>query len=69
MNKKRIILGIVTLAILISTYVGINYNNLQSVYSANRNIVEKTENMKFMLGGQTVGIKLLSARCTCNGCG
>ena len=62
MNKKRIILGIIALLILISAYVGINYNSLQSVYSASKSIMEKTENMHFMLGGQTVGIKLLASR-------
>ena len=67
MNKKRVVLGILALVLLISAYVGINYNNLQSVYSANHNIIEKIENMKFMLGGQTVGIKLLASRNTCHG--
>lgn len=69
MNRKRILLGIISLVVLISTYVGLNYSSFQSVYSASKDITQKTENMKFMLGGQTVGIKLLASRCTCYGCG
>lgn len=65
MNKKRIIFGFIILSVLIGMYVGVNYTKLQSVYSVNKSIIEKTQDMKFMIGGQTVGIKLLASRSTC----
>ena len=68
MNNKRIILGILVLISLISIYVGLNYSKIQSVYSADKNIMEKIKDMNFMVGGQTVGIKLLASRCSCYGC-
>ena len=68
MNKKRIVFGILALIILISMYVGLNYNKIQSVYSADKSIMEKIKDMSFMVGGQTVGIKLLASRYSCYGC-
>jgi len=68
MNRKRIVFGIFALIILISMYIGISYSKIQSVYSADKSIMEKIKDMSFMVGGQTVGIKLLASRCACYGC-
>lgn len=60
MRKKKIIFGILTLLILLSIYIGMNYSKLRSVYNKQYDIKEKIENMSFCIGGDVVGIKLLA---------
>lgn len=60
MKKKRVIIGIVMIFLLISLYIAINYSKISSVYNAEEVLQEKIYDMRFCLGGELVGIKLLA---------
>lgn len=59
-NKKvRIITSIFIVVMLVLTYIFLNFNNIMAVYTSNKSS-ENINNMKILLGGDAVGIKLLA---------
>ena len=60
-NKKTRVLIISCIIIVLSVaFVYINYEDLVNTYSINKNLKEKIDNMDIVIGGETVGIKLLA---------
>lgn len=60
MKKKKIIFGIILIVLLVILYICINYTKILSVYNKQEILQEKIYNMKFCVGGELVGIKLLA---------
>ncbi len=58
-NKKRII-SFVFVVFLLVLYFALNYSKLIAVYSLQSKIEVETKNMKFLIGGEAVGVKLLA---------
>lgn len=58
--NKKIGLGIFCILALVLSYIVLNYTELISVYSYEKKISDKVENMSILLGGDAVGIKLLA---------
>lgn len=59
-TKKKVIVSLFCIAILVSAYMIINFKELSSIYAMEKKVIQETENMEFVLGGEAVGIKLLA---------
>ena len=59
-NKKKIVICGFIISVLLFIYCFFNYNKLIAVYSLQKDIETKVENMEIVLGGDAVGIKLLA---------
>lgn len=59
-TKKKLIISLFCILILIFAYVTINFKELNSIYAIEKKVLNQAENMEFILGGETVGIKLLA---------
>jgi stage IV sporulation protein B len=60
-NKKTRILIIICVIIVLSiAFVYINYADVVNAYSINTDVKKKIDNMDIVIGGETVGIKLLA---------
>lgn len=60
MNKKRIIISCFLVSALVFCYCLLNYTKLVAVYNLQKDIETKVDDMDIVLGGNTVGIKLLA---------
>lgn len=58
-NRKRLLSFICVIFLLISYFV-LNYSKLIAVYNLQGKIDEETKNMKFYIGGEAIGVKLLA---------
>ena len=58
--KKKAIILISCIAILVFSYVVINFGQLKAIYAMENEIYDKSKDMKFVLGGEAAGIKLLA---------
>ena len=59
-NKRKLIIGSFFVILLLFTYCFFNYNKLVAVYNLEKDVEKKIEDMDLILGGNTVGIKLLA---------
>lgn len=59
-NRRNIITSVFCIVILLIAYCTLNYSNLIEVYNLEKEVSAKTENMKLVVGGEAVGIKLLA---------
>lgn len=59
-KRKKIIICLFIVSILLFLYCFFNYNQLVSVYNLQKSIEEKVNDMDIVIGGETVGIKLLA---------
>lgn len=59
-EKKKRIISFFCVIFLLILYFGLNYSKLIAVYSLQGKIEEETKNMKFIIGGETIGVKLLA---------
>ena len=59
-NKRKLIIGSFVIILLVFIYCFFNYNKLVAVYNLEKNVEKKVEDMEIILGGNTVGIKLLA---------
>lgn len=59
-TKKKVIISIFCIFVLLIAYIAINYKELNVIYAMENKVIEKTENMEFVLGGEAAGIKLLA---------
>ena len=59
-NKRKLIIGCFVIIVLLFTYCFFNYNKLVAVYNLQKDVEEKVKDMEIILGGNTVGIKLLA---------
>ena len=59
-NAKKIILGLFCIILLIFAYFLLNYSELVAVYKLEKDVSNKVKDMKIVLGGEAVGIKLLA---------
>ncbi len=59
-NKKSVVISIICIFLLLFTYVFLNFTELKAVYSSQKDVLEQSSNMKFCIGGEAVGIKLLA---------
>lgn len=59
-EKKKRLVSFVCIIFLLILYFGLNYSKLIAVYSLQGRIEEETKNMKFLIGGETIGVKLLA---------
>ncbi|MEG2235958.1 MAG: SpoIVB peptidase [Clostridia bacterium] len=59
-KNKRIILSVFIIVILIIFFLVINYSDIINVYANNKITKSKINNMDIVIGGETVGIKLLA---------
>ena len=59
-TKKKIIFSFFCVVILIIAYVVINYKELNTIYAMDKEVLQETKNMEFVLGGEATGIKLLA---------
>ena len=59
-NKRKLIITGFFVIVLVFSYCVLNYNKLVAVYNLEKNVEQKLENMEIVLGGETVGIKLLA---------
>jgi stage IV sporulation protein B len=59
-NKRKLIIGSFFVIVLLFTYCLFNYNKLVAVYNLEKDVEKKIEDMDLILGGNTVGIKLLA---------
>jgi stage IV sporulation protein B len=59
-DKIRVLTTSCIIIILIITLIYMNYTDIASIYSIDKNLKEKIDNMDIVLGGETVGIKLLA---------
>lgn len=58
-NRRRVVSFFCVIFLLV-LYFGLNYSKLIAVYSLQGKIEEETKNMKFVIGGETIGVKLLA---------
>lgn len=59
-NKTRVLIISCIIIVLSITLVYINYTDVVSSYSINKDVKKKINNMDIVIGGETVGIKLLA---------
>lgn len=59
-TKKKIIISLFCIIVLVLAYITINFKELNSIYAMEKKVINQTENMEFVLGGEAVGIKLLA---------
>lgn len=59
-NKRKLIIGSFLIIVLVFIYCFFNYNKLVAVYNLEKDVEKKVEDMEIILGGNTVGIKLLA---------
>ena len=59
-NKRKLIVTAFIVSVLVFAYCILNYNKLVAVYNLQKDIEKKVESMDIVLGGNTVGIKLLA---------
>lgn len=59
-EKRKRIISFCFVIFLLILYFGLNYSKLIAVYSLQGKIEEETKNMKFVIGGETIGVKLLA---------
>lgn len=59
-KKKNIILSTIVIFLLILVYLFLNFNTILLAYNLDKKVEENVNNMKIVLGGEAVGIKLLA---------
>ena len=59
-NKRKVIITGFLVNVLVFFYCFFNYNKLVAVYNLEKDVKTKVEDMDIVLGGETVGIKLLA---------
>lgn len=59
-NRRNLITSVFCIMLLIFAYCLLNYRNLVEVYSLQKEVSSKIEDMDIVLGGEAVGIKLLA---------
>ena len=58
--SKKIGILIGCIALLVFSYIFINFRELKAIYAVENKIYHETQKMEFVLGGEAVGIKLLA---------
>ena len=58
--KKKVIISLFCIIVLVLAYITINFKELNSIYAMEKKVINQTENMEFVLGGEAAGIKLLA---------
>lgn len=59
-TKKKLLVSLFCIVVLVISYIAINFSELKAIYVMQNEIIEQTENMQIVLGGEAVGIKLLA---------
>lgn len=59
-KNKRKVISFLCVIFLLVLYFGLNYSKLVAVYNLQGKIEEETKNMKIVLGGEAIGVKLLA---------
>lgn len=59
-NKKRVLITSLIIVLLSIAFVYLNYTDVVNAYSINKDLRKKIDNMDIVIGGETVGIKLLA---------
>ena len=59
-TTKKIIVSLFCVIILVFAYVLINYRELRAIYVMDKKVLQDSQNMELVLGGEATGIKLLA---------
>lgn len=59
-NRKKILLSICMICIFVFFYLFFHFNQILAVYQSDKSKIPNTDNMKFVVGGEAIGIKLLA---------